>query len=103
MKQTIYRFFFLSLISLISAYGQAAYQCDSLHQHQDDLPEWIKPIIESSHSILTQDEEILNRDYSDILTDRRQDFMGYIGDDYYNQLPHCKERIQYKIFNFRLL
>lgn len=40
-------------------------------------------VLEDSHSILAQDDGILNRDFSGILADKRTEFLGYIGDNYY--------------------
>lgn len=45
--------------------------------------QWVKPAIESSHSILEQDKNLLDRDFSSILADKRADFIGYIGNDYH--------------------
>lgn len=52
-------------------------------QAKQESPPWIKPTIENTHSILSQDKRILDWDFSVILADKRQDFIGYIGNDYY--------------------
>lgn len=55
--------------------------CNS--HEKPSLPQWVKPFIESSHSVLAHDEDISNQDFSGILADKRVDFIGYIGDDYH--------------------
>ena len=52
-------------------------------QERHEFPSWVKPAIESSHSILASDAAILNQDFSVVLTDNRTGFIGYIGSDYY--------------------
>ena len=52
-------------------------------QQVQEFPQWLNPFVEDSHSILAQDEGILNRDFSAILADKRTEFLGYIGDNYY--------------------
>lgn len=51
-------------------------------QETTSFPEWFKPEVESSHSILKEDKDILNYDFSNIINDKRCDFVGFIGDDY---------------------
>lgn len=51
-------------------------------QHTEKLPQWVMPFMENSHSILLQDKEILNQDFSFVLADKRIDFIGYLGTDY---------------------
>ena len=50
-------------------------------QQTDTLPQWVTPFVESSHSIIKENQEILNQDFSCILADKRVDFLGYIGKD----------------------
>lgn len=51
-------------------------------QQTEKLPQWVLPFVESSHSMLPRDKEILNRDFSSILADRRVGLIGYMGADY---------------------
>lgn len=52
-------------------------------QKNNEPPRWLKQTCESSHSIPMDDKELLNRDFSLVLADKRTGFIGYIGQDYY--------------------
>lgn len=52
-------------------------------QETEELPGWLEPMFANSHSVPMDDEELLNRDFSAVLADKRTGFIGYIGTDYH--------------------
>lgn len=52
-------------------------------QKTNEPPRWLKPMLANSRSVPADGEELLSRDFSSVLADKRTGFIGYIGQDYY--------------------
>lgn len=57
-------------------------------QETPSIPKWFEPTIGSSHSVFEEDKEILNYNFSEIINDKRCEFIGYIGDNYQKMCMH---------------
>lgn len=74
--KTIHRILALSCLTLL------IFLLGSCTQNTSSYPAWFQPAIGSSHSILKEEQGISNRDFSGIINDKRQEFIGYLGEDY---------------------
>lgn len=74
-------------------------------QEIPSIPKWFEPAVESSHSVFEEDKEILNHNFSEIINDKRSEFIGYIGENYQKICIHFdkvekESNITYRIIGY---